>query len=116
MGSSIQDYLKKINSTLTWLDCISLLVTMFFIMVLSSFLIIEKRSNNLSVSYIVSDVLEKSNNQIEDIRPFASKYGKTYTFSWCKRQEMIRVYNRIYFKNEEEAKKSGRTLSKFCQK
>ncbi|MBP6948594.1 MAG: hypothetical protein KBC41_00965 [Candidatus Pacebacteria bacterium] len=116
MGSSIQDYLKKINSKLTWLDCVSLLVTMLFIMICVVFLIIKKKSSNIPVSYIVGKPLVSTVVDAQDIRPFGSKHGTTYTFYWCKKQEMIREYNKIYFNNEEEAKKTGRTLSKFCQK
>lgn len=48
--------------------------------------------------------------------PFASKQGKTYTFSWCQGAERIREKNKIFFDNEEAAQQSGRRLSKLCEK
>ena len=51
-----------------------------------------------------------------DERPFASKNGKTYTYSWCQNSSVILAKNRIYFKNEQAAQASGRTLSKLCQR
>jgi hypothetical protein len=122
MGLSIQDYLKKINSSLSAADCISLLITMLF---LGSFLIylkMEHAKTSIPLSYTVgtsTDSIahgEGRPSDSQDSRPFGSSKGKTYTFSWCQGANRILVKNRVYFGSEEEAKQSGRTLSKLCSK
>lgn len=45
----------------------------------------------------------------------ASKKGKKYYFVWCKYADTIKESNKIYFKDEETAKASGRTLANGCQ-
>ena len=115
MGSSIQDYAKKINSRLTIFDCVSLLVTTVFLLCFLAYLYLEQKANDVPVSYIVG------NEEIVSLsgagsKPFGSKNGKTYTFSWCSGSARISVKNKIYFTNEAEAKNSGRTLSKLCIK
>ena len=116
MGSSIQDYLKKINSTITWHILISLLVTVFFLGLFLLFLYIKNNQGNIPVSYIEN--VSQNNNKIDknlDFRPFASINGKTYTFYWCQGGDKIKDINKIYFDNEEKAIKSGRFLSKLCK-
>ncbi len=114
MGSSIQDYAKKINSRLTIFDCVSLLVTAVFLLFFTFFLYKERQSNDIPVSYIVSNQIEQTSEEGLNSRPFASKTGETYTFSWCGGSSRITVKNRIYFVNEAEAIESGRRLSKLC--
>ena len=45
----------------------------------------------------------------------ASKKGKKYYFVWCKYADSIKGSNKIYFKDEDSAKASGRTLANGCQ-
>ena len=119
MGNSIQDYLKKINSRLTWTDCVSIFITCFFLVVFLGYLYIQKEEESIPVTYKAYNIDRNSDNDeqgVRNIRPFASKHGKTYTFSWCSGSSMISEKNKLYFDTEEEAKKSGRTLSKLCEK
>jgi hypothetical protein len=110
MGSSIQEYLKKINSRLSFVDCLSLAITAICIALFACFLVLKEKRESLPVTYISGGKQEET----QDIRPFASKNGITYTFSWCQGAGMIKPSNRVYFSNEEEAKRTGRVLSKFC--
>ena len=111
--SSIQEYLKRINSKLTKLDCLSLFATTICCLSFAGYLYIKKAGENMPVSYIEGKS-EGMALAVTDSRPFASIKGKTYTFTWCQNSGAIK--KRTYFANEEEAKKSGRTLSKLCQK
>jgi hypothetical protein len=115
MGSSIQDYAQKINSRLTFFDCISLLVTMVFLISLLLYLYLAKKEGGIPVSY---NVANDTNGilQSNDARPFGSVSGKTYTFSWCMGSNRISPKNLVYFLSEEDAIRSGRTLSKLCNK
>ncbi len=115
MGSSIQDYAKKINSSLSFWDILSVFVTTLILAVFTVFLYIKKEKENIPVSYISNS--ENSTGLIEkDSRPFASINGKTYTFYWCGGSNNISEKNKIYFTDEQNAKNSGRVLSKLCQK
>ena len=122
IASSIQEYGKKINSRITGLDILSLLVTMLSLGVLYGVILHSKELYATKVIYtegsgiISSHNSGVSNGSQHDARPFGSKKGTTYTFSWCTRSGAIRDINKIYFVNEEEAKRSGRTLSKLCKK
>ena len=111
--SSIQEYLKRINSKLTKLNCLSLFATAFCCLSFTGYLYLEKAGNNTPVSYIEGK-FEKETSPATDSRPFASIKGKTYTFTWCQNSGAIK--KRVYFTSEEEAKMSGRVLSKLCQK
>ena len=113
MLHSIQEYLKIINSKITKPDYLSLLVTTVFIAFFSFYLYFQKNHENTEVSYISNASKTATSNQLNQ-NPFASINGKTYTFSWCSGSDRILSKNRIYFKNEEDAKNSGRTLSKMC--
>lgn len=116
MGFSIQDYLKKINSWLTRLNCLSLLVTTLSLLFFLVFLYQQQKEENIPISYIRADNKETMVLTKEDSHPFGSINGKTYTFSWCQNSSMILNKNRIYFATEQGAKQSGRVLSKLCQK
>ncbi len=116
MGSSIQDYAKKINSKLSFLDCVSIFVTTLFILSFSVFLYNDKKNNTIPVSYIVGEEKYSSAVSYGETLPFASINGKTYTFSWCSGSGRISAKNRIYFKTEVDAVATGRTLSKLCKK
>lgn len=115
MKSSIQDYLKKINSSITWLACFGLFVTALFLGVFTGFLYFQQKKVNKEVVYLQKEY-EESFVKAVDTRPFGSKNGKTYTFSWCSRSNVILEKNKVYYANEEDAKSSGRLLSKLCQK
>jgi hypothetical protein len=45
----------------------------------------------------------------------ASRKGTKYHFVWCKSAATIKQENRIYFKTEDEAKATGRTLASSCK-
>jgi hypothetical protein len=120
MGLSIQDYLKKINSQLTFIDILSLFITCVFLIILAGYIFhIQQKSTEPLVyregAYENSlKVGEKSS--LDPSKPFGSSKGKTYTFSWCQGASRISEKNKVYFGSEEEAKQSGRTLSKLCSK
>lgn len=114
MVHSIQDYLRKINSTLTRIDCISLLLTCLIVICFVAYLK-DKQAQHGSVSYIAGTE-QASDAPKVDPRPFASSKGKTYTFTWCQNSTAIAIKNKIYFVDEAAAQQSGRTLSKLCQK
>jgi hypothetical protein len=111
MDTIIQEYLKKINSSISKLDIYSIFITTIFIMGFLIYLYISKIET--PVTYIKSN---QKDSLVADSRPFASLNGNTYTFSWCQGANMIKEKNKIYFTNEYEAEKSKRTLSKLCQK
>lgn len=69
-------------------------------------------------------IANNSNNLEEQIQKFsgtststivASRKGTKYHFVWCKSAASIKESNKIYFKTEDEAKKTGRTLSSSCK-
>ncbi len=115
MFHSIQDFLKIINSRLTGLDIVSILVTVVFLSCFAIYLHEKREGLNIPVSYI-----SKTSGEVmgysTDSRPFASVNGKTYTFSWCGGSSNISAKNKVYFESEVAAQNSGRTLSKLCQK
>lgn len=122
MGFSIQDYLKKINSRLSFVDILSLFVTTLMLLLLLGYLGYKDRENKIGVQYILGTGDAYALNDIDtgskmtDSRAFGSIKGKTYTFSWCQGATRISPKNKIYFASEEEAKGRGRTLSKMCKK
>ncbi len=117
MRNSIQDYVKLINSRLSWLDILSLLITVLFLLGLTVFLYEKKKQTNIPVLYLTSTSTTEAVLGAEaDSRPFASINGKTYTFSWCNGSSVISPKNKIYFNDESAAQNSGRALSKLCQK
>lgn len=46
---------------------------------------------------------------------FASKNGSKYYYVWCKSGNRVKEENKIYFKDEEEAKKRGFDAAKNCK-
>jgi hypothetical protein len=115
MGNSIQDYLKKINSGLSWFDCLSVGATALCFLGFAIFIHWKRGEERRPVLYIPAQhpAITTTKN---DSRPFASKNGTTYTFSWCSNSSQIKPANKIYFTSEAQAISSGRTLSKLCQK
>lgn len=116
MGNSIQENLKKINSSLSRTDCLALLILAIFLGVFTVYTKIEEENRTKPVVYIknTGEVLGATTE--ESTRPFASKNGTTYTFSWCSGSGNIKDANRIYYANELQAQASGKRLSKLCQK
>src|SRR3989344_1303226 len=100
MLHSIQEYMKRINSRLTRLDCLSLFATGISCFGLLSYLYIAKTRAALPVSYRRGEVSERS-APTNDSRPFASINGTTYTFPWCQSSHAIIQKNRMYFETEE---------------
>ncbi len=111
---SIQDILRNINRSLTWYDIVS--VALLFVLALSLFLFLKKeesaRYGNLEYIENTAEITDRTN---ATSKIFASKNGKTYTYAWCQGASRIKEANKIFFTNEETAKRSGRTLSKLCQ-
>jgi hypothetical protein len=115
MWHSIQENLKIINSKLSVFDCTSLGATALLFCGFVLFLDIQKEAIRKPVLYIPSDS-QAALAAPRDSRPFGSKSGTTYTFSWCQGSAQIKAANKIYFASEDAAKAQGRTLSKLCQK
>lgn len=117
MASSIQEYCKKINRAVTFVDIVGLLcITIAFIVLF--FIIRDKQKEVIQEVFYAEGVnvsiTKEGNTNLN--KPFGSKSGKTYTFSWCQASGRILAKNKIYFADEEEARTSGRTLSKLCQR
>jgi hypothetical protein len=115
MKHSIQEYCKKINRELSIYDIGSLLAVTLGILGLYTYLAVEKSRTRVDVVYqegVESGVVEKNDTSL----PFGSKNGKTYTFTWCQGSSRILEKNKIIFGSEDEAQKSGRTMSKLCKK
>lgn len=112
MGLSIQDYLKKINSRLSLSDTVSVAVASFFLVILALYVVKKEESNKKDLAYFHEEVRIDT----EDERPFGSRKGATYTYSWCSGADTIKPANKIFFIDAEEAERSGRTLSKLCQR
>jgi hypothetical protein len=115
MGFSIQDYLKKINSKLTTIDCVGLFFTTLILVLFYGFVDHKHNSSRVPVSYTEQEI-DTITVKKEESRPFASSKGLTYTFSWCQGAGRISPKNKVFFANEDQAKQSGRVLSKLCQK
>lgn len=112
---SIQEYLKKINSRLSYLDCVSIGITMI---ILATFVIyIKNTEKNMKKPLLYIENKDIANQErASKTGIFGSVYGKTYTFSWCQGASRILEKNKIYFTSQEEAARSGRSLSKLCSK
>ena len=113
MDSSIQDYAKIINRKLTITDCVSVFGTFLVLLGFLVFLVTKEVDASVPTVYTEGEK-EMAVPKPSDI--FASKKGKTYTFSWCSGSKNISAKNKIFFHSEEDAKESGRVLSKLCDK
>lgn len=114
---SIQEYCKKINRAITPVFIISLFLSFLAFFSLTLYVYEKQKGERKSIVY------EEKKSDPEDRRgtsdaskPFGSIKGKTYTFSWCQGSGTISLKNKIIFSSEEEAKKTGRTLSKLCKR
>ena len=122
MGLSIQDYLKKINSWLTRVDIGSIFVIFLSSSVFLGYIWYKEQRNQTEVVYREGFIQESvmSNGgvgqHVDSEKPFGSKKGKTYTFSWCSGSSNIKPENKIYFASLVDAEAKGRTLSKLCRK
>lgn len=116
MGYSIQEILKKINSSLSVYTCLSLLVTTVFLMVFTFYIFRSSIKNTQEITYIATKEAPSSENVSLETLPFGSISGTTYTYTWCKNSGAISSNNKIYFKDSQSAEQSGRTLSKHCNK
>lgn len=115
MLAIIQETLKKINSKITTIQIMSLLVTFFVVISFYICLYLEISGNNKPLIYKESnDITGAGVNEKSTI--FASINGTTYTFSWCQGANKIKEENKIFFSNEKEAINSGRRLSKMCNR
>ena len=116
MRENITDFLGKINSrvgsNLSTTEVISLSVTIIIISISLICITIGDIAFRQPISIIESrEVLGALNSSI-----VASKNGSTYFFSWCSGVERIKAENLITFLSEDQAKKSGRRLSKTCER
>jgi hypothetical protein len=81
-----------------------------------------KEGSQTEVVYRESTTEEKSQSnqgvgrEIDTGKPFGSRKGKTYTFSWCSGSGNIKPENKIYFSSQADAESKGRTLSKLCKR
>lgn len=121
IDTSIQDFVKKINSHIFVYLTLPELVTLFIFSL--SLLIFS-----LVLAYVTRDerhvfVYHQSTESayavsVEDSKKalfFSAKTGKVYYYSWCKAGSRVKEKNRLYFESEEMAKISGRTLSHLCE-
>ena len=118
MMRSIQDYLIKINSRIHIYDIVSLFLLVLMLGAFSLYLH-ETRAHNdkgITISYKDSPNSQTVVSKQTESRPFGSASGTTYTYTWCSGSSRTLARNRIYFASEDEAKRSGRTLSKLCSK
>lgn len=116
MGTSIQDYLKKINSNLSFSDTTSIALTALFLLLLSLYFSVLFEKRQVPVTYRTSSRSSAGEDMSADARPFGSKSGTTYTYSWCQGSDRIKEANKVYYANAASAENSGRQLSKLCQK
>lgn len=119
MVHSIQEYCKKINRAIGYRLLFALSVTTGILLgtYLYMYFLIQERKQDVVYREVQKDVGgTEVLTQKGKIQPFGSKHGKTYTFLWCQGSQRILEKNKVYFRNEDEAKRSGRTLSKLCSK
>jgi capsular polysaccharide biosynthesis protein len=118
MAGSIQEFCKKINSRISLIDIVAILFVFFFLLVAVTLIGQKKSENSTNVVY-EEGVFEGVEGKSKDIalnQPFGSKYGTTYTFTWCQGSGRILEKNRVYFSSTQDAEASGRRLSKLCKK
>lgn len=115
MGTSIQDYLKEINSKVTYLDCASLTLSTVLLVL---FVVIANRDasvGGLGLTYAQGDTHMGTSFSQDSTLPYGSISGTTYTYAWCRNSSQIKAKNKIVFANEADAVNSGRRISTFCK-
>lgn len=113
--SIIQDFAKRINSSITVFHILSLLVTCLSIFGLSLYIQGQKSHQGTPFTYTEGKYRD-NDSTVSQGQLFASKNGKTYTYAWCSGASRILDKNKIFFANEQDAEKTGRTLSKNCNR
>lgn len=113
MAFSIQQHVAKINSRISGMDAVSLAISALIVLIFALFLVSRQEGQVRGAAYYEN---EDETIEGEDLRPFASRNGPTYTYAWCQGADQIKKENIVYFANAEEAERSGRTLSKLCQR
>jgi hypothetical protein len=96
---SIQEYCKKINSRISVIDIISLLITTVGLLIFLLYLDFSQKSRIKEVIYQEGESEIVSAKDVARL-PFGSVSGKTYTFSWCSGSSRISEKNRIVFSSE----------------
>jgi len=114
MTSSIPEIAKYINRKLSLYDCIALGVCALGSALFGTFLYQKQKEAKLPVVYRAST--EQVLGATSEARPFGSKNGTTYTYSWCQGSSQIKEANKIFFTSSVAAENAGRRLSKLCQK
>ena len=121
IDTSIQDFVKKINSSIFTYFTLPELVTFFLfslsLLVFSLVLAYSTRDERHVFAYH-QNTEKLYTAHAEDTKKalfFGAKTGKVYYYSWCKAGARVKEKNRLYFDNEGRAKNSGRELSKLCK-
>ena len=118
MLAIIQERLKKINSQISNEILVSLCVTTIFFILFTFYIIYFKNGDNKALEHKEQKeqlAIIKQQKGDTDTQIFASRNGKTYTFSWCSGANKIKEENKIFFKSEKDAISTGRALSKLCK-
>lgn len=113
MAHSIQDYLRKINSSISFYDCLAAALLLMTLGAFTLYLHHEQERLRLPVIYRTGKTVVRPT---VNSRPFGSRKGTTYTYTWCSGSGQIKEANKLYWKNREAAEASGRTFSKLCTK
>jgi hypothetical protein len=116
MGHSIQEIAKKINSVVSIPDLVSLGASALLLASFAIFITQARNDKQGEVAYRTDTGTRDGVNEIGDLRPFGSRNGSTYTYSWCQGADRILAKNKIVYDDEAQATSSGRTLSKLCAK
>ena len=118
MLAIIQERLKKINSQILTELLISVYFTTVLFIFFTFYIVYFNETNSKPLIYkekVEQMTISKQQQGNPNTKIFASVNGKTYTFSWCSGADKIKEINKIFFKSEEEAITTGRTLSKLCK-
>lgn len=111
MDTSIQEKVKYINRALGNFFLLSLGITALILClgVYGIWYIQDRRALPVTITTTESPL------DSPETRPFGSRKGTTYTYSWCAGSSAILDKNKVYYPDEARAQASGRTLSKLCK-
>lgn len=121
IDTSIQDFVKKINSHIFVYVSLSELITLFLfslsLLTFSLVLVYVARDERHIFVYHQNPQSTYAVNTVDSKKAlfFSAKKGKVYYYSWCKAGARVKEKNRLYFESEESVKGSGRKLSHFCE-